>query len=60
MLKPQPGFQASVSRLHAGAASVQICVFDNVTQFSDQGEPLDGGFAPSYMMEQVHAGNGQG
>ena len=47
-------------RLHAGAALVQICVFDNVTQFSDQGEPLDGGIVPSYTMEQVHAGNGQG
>ena len=60
VLKPQPGFVPSVPRLHSGPALVQICVFDNVTQFSDQGEPLDGGFAGSYTMEQVHAGNGQG
>jgi hypothetical protein len=60
VLKPQPGFVPSVPRLHSGQALVQICVFDNVTQFSDDGEPLDGGFAPSYTMEQVHAGKGQG
>jgi hypothetical protein len=60
VLKPQPGFEATVPRLHSGAALVQICVFDNVTQFSDEGEPLDGGFAPSYTMQQVHAGNGLG
>lgn len=60
VLKPQPGFQPSVARLHSGPALVQICVFDNVTQFSDEGEPLDGGFAGSYTMQQVHAGNGQG
>lgn len=60
VLKPQPGFDPSVPRLHSGPAMVQICVYDNVTQFSDQGEPLDGGFAGSYTMEQVHAGNGQG
>jgi hypothetical protein len=60
VLKPQPGFEPSVSRLHSGPALVQICVYDNVTAFSDEGEPLDGGFAPSYTMEQVHAGKGQG
>jgi hypothetical protein len=38
---------------------VQICVFDNVTQFGPEG-PLDGGFAASHPMEQVHAGIGQG
>jgi hypothetical protein len=60
VLKPQPGFEPSVPRLHSGLALVQICVYDNVTQFSPDGEPLDGGFAASYTMEQVHAGNGQG
>jgi hypothetical protein len=60
VLKPQPGFEPSVPRLHSGPALVQICVFDNVTQFSDEGEPLDGGFAGSYTMQQVQAGNGQG
>ena len=60
VLKPQPGFQPSVARLHAGPALVQICVFDNVTAFSPEGEPLDGGFAGSYTMQQVHAGNGLG
>jgi hypothetical protein len=56
----QPGFEPSVPRLHTGLALVQICVFDNVTQFSDFGEPLDGGFAGSYTMQQVLAGNGLG
>jgi|1186.fasta_scaffold311273_2 hypothetical protein len=56
VLKPQPGFQAKVRRLHSGPALVQICVYDNVTQFSPDGEPLDGGFAPSYTMQTVHAG----
>jgi hypothetical protein len=60
VLKPQPGFQPRVPRLHAGPALVQICVFDNVTAFSPEGEPLDGGFAPSYTMEQVQAGHGLG
>lgn len=60
VLKPQPGFEPSVPRLHSGPALVQICVYDNVTQFGEFGEPLDGGFAPSYTMQQVHAGNGQG
>jgi hypothetical protein len=60
VLKPQPGFVAAVKRLHAGPALVQLCVFDNVTQFSEQGEPLDGGFAPSYTMETVHAGKHHG
>ncbi len=59
ILKPQPGFVASVPRLHSGLALVQICVYDNVTEFGDEG-PVDGGFAFSYTMEQVHAGNGQG
>jgi len=59
ILKPQPGFEASVPRLHSGPALVQICVYDNVTEFGEEG-PVDGGFAFSYTMEQVHAGNGQG
>jgi hypothetical protein len=60
VLKPQPGFVPSVPRLQAGPALVQICVFDNVTRFSPEGEPLDGGFAGSYTMEQVQAGHGLG
>jgi hypothetical protein len=60
VLKPQPGFEASVPRLHSGSALVQICVFDNVTAFSPEGEPLDGGFAGSYTMQQVQAGHGLG
>ena len=60
VLKPQPGFDAAVRRLHAGTALVQLCLFDNVTQFSPEGEPLDGGFAPSYTMETVHAGKHHG
>lgn len=59
VLKPQPGFEATVPRLHSGPALVQICVYDNVTEFGDEG-PLDGGFAASYTMEQMQAGNGQG
>jgi hypothetical protein len=55
VLKPQPGFQPTVNRLQNGLALVQICVYDNVTQFSPDGEPLDGGFAASYTMEQVRA-----
>jgi hypothetical protein len=38
---------------------VQICVYDNVTEFGEEG-PLDGGLAARYTMEQVQAGNGQG
>jgi len=59
VLKPQPGFEATAPRLHSGEALVQICVFDNVTRFNGS-EPADGGFAPSYTMQQVHAGNGLG
>ena len=55
VLKPQPGFHAAVPRLHAGPALVQICVYDNVTQFGEEG-PADGGFAASYTMQQVRAG----
>jgi hypothetical protein len=62
VLKKQPvAFwppSATQPALHSGTALVQICVFDNVTQFSDEGEPLDGGFAPDYTMQQVLAGNG--
>jgi hypothetical protein len=58
VLKPQPGFVPSVPRLHSGPALVQICVFDNITGVDSNGDPV-GGFAPSYTMEQVHAGNGQ-
>jgi hypothetical protein len=40
--------------LSRGTALVQICVFDNITTFDpNTGEPLDGGFAPSYTMERV-------
>jgi len=56
VLKPQPGFDAAVRRLHAGAALVQLCLYDNVTGFSEQGEPVGGGFASSYTMEHVRAG----
>jgi hypothetical protein len=56
ILKPQPGFEPSVPRLHSGEALVQICVFDNLPEGSEDG----GGFAASYTMEQVHAGNVQG
>jgi hypothetical protein len=58
VLKPQPGFVPKVPRLSSGPALVQLCLYDNVTQVSDEGEPLDGGFAPSYTMQLVHAGNG--
>ena len=60
VLKPQPadfGWTPIVPRLSAGPALVQICVYDNVTGFTDQGEPI-GGFAPSYTMENVQAGKG--
>ncbi|KRC64495.1 hypothetical protein ASE12_06755 [Aeromicrobium sp. Root236] len=56
VLKPQPGFVAKVRRLHAGPALVQICVFDNVTAFGEEG-PVDGGFAFSYTMERVRSGH---
>ena len=56
VLKPQPGFDAAVRRLHSGTALVQLCLFDNVTGFSEQGEPTGGGFAASYTMEHVRAG----
>lgn len=58
ILKPQPEFVPSVPRLHEGPALVQLCLYDNVTGFNGF-EPI-GGFASSYTMEQVHAGNGQG
>lgn len=35
-----------------GPALVQICVYDNVTGFNAQGEPI-GGFAGSYTMQRV-------
>ena len=57
VLKPQPGFVPAVPRLHSGPALVQLCLFDNVTQFGDEG-PVDGGFALDYTMQQVHAGKG--
>lgn len=57
VLKPQPGFEAAVKRLHRGPALVQICVYDNVTEFGEHG-PVDGGFAFSYTMENVRAGRG--
>ena len=59
VLKPQPGFVAKVPRLHSGPALVQICVFDNVTEFGEEG-PVDGGFGFDYSMQNVQAGNGQG
>jgi len=55
VLKPQPGFHAAVPRLHKGLALVQVCVFDNATEFGEEG-PADGGFAFSYTMERVRSG----
>ena len=55
VLKPQPGFVPTVRRLHAGPALVQICVYDNVSEFGEEG-PVDGGFAFSYTMERVRSG----
>lgn len=61
ILKPQPGFDAAVPRLQAGPALVQLCVFDNVTEFDQEtGEPMNGGFGFDYSMHDVRAGNGQG
>ena len=57
VLKPQPGFVPAVPRLHSGPALVQLCLFDNITAFGDEG-PVDGGFALDYTMQQVHAGKG--
>jgi len=45
--------------LHSGTALVQICVFDNMTGAPDDPNAT-AGFAPSYTMEMVHAGNGVG
>ncbi|TXL61360.1 hypothetical protein [Aeromicrobium terrae] len=56
ILKKQPGFPAAVPNLHKGTVLVQLCVYDNVTAFSEQGEPLDGGFAFDYSMHDVQAG----
>ena len=47
VVKPQ-GF----GPLKSGRALVQICVYDNVTGFTPEGEPI-GGFAPSYTMQSV-------
>jgi hypothetical protein len=44
--------QQGYGPLTTGPALVQICVYDNVTGFSDNGEPI-GGFAASYTMEKV-------
>lgn len=55
VLKPQPGFSGTSGTFSDGEALVQLCLFDNVTQFSESGEPADGGFAPSYTMEHVRA-----
>jgi hypothetical protein len=60
VLKPQPGFEPAVPRLHAGPALVQICVFDNVTGFTKDGDFIGGGSRFDYPMQQVHAGKGQG
>jgi hypothetical protein len=49
-LQQQPGFTGGP--LTTGPALVQICVYDNVTGFSENGEPV-GGFAASYTMEKV-------
>lgn len=45
--------------LHSGLALVQICVYDNMTGAPDDPNAT-AGFAPSYTMETVHAGNGVG
>jgi len=45
---------------HSGTALVQICVFDNMTGDPDTDPNAYAGFAPSYTMESVHAGNGLG
>jgi hypothetical protein len=60
VLKPQPGFEPAVARLHSGPALVQICVFDNVTGFTEDGDVIGGGSRFDYTMQQVHAGKGQG
>jgi hypothetical protein len=60
VLKPQPGFEPAVARLQTGPALVQICVFDNASGLTDDGELIGGGFALDYTMQQVHAGKGQG
>ncbi|MDQ1683794.1 MAG: hypothetical protein QOC82_531 [Frankiaceae bacterium] len=61
VLKKQPVFMwppsATQPPFHTGLALVQVCVFDNMV-----GDPDDpnatAGFALSYTMEAVHAGNG--
>lgn len=45
---------------HTGTALVQICVFDNMTGDPETDPNAYAGFAPSYTMETVHAGNGVG
>lgn len=63
VLKKQPvAFwppSATQPPVHAGPALVQLCLFDNLTGPPDNPNTT-GGFAPSYTMEQVHAGNGIG
>lgn len=59
VLKPQPGFEPKVPRFHSGTALVQICVFDNVSEFGEHG-PVDGGFGFDYSMQNVRAGKGHG
>jgi hypothetical protein len=49
-LQQQPGFTGGP--LTTGPALVQICVYDNITGASGNGEPV-GGFAPSYTMQKV-------
>jgi hypothetical protein len=45
--------------VHAGAALVQVCVFDNIIGGDvETGTPL--GFVLDYTMQQVQAGNGVG
>lgn len=64
VLKKQPvAFwppSATQPPLHAGTALVQICVFDNMIGDPDTDPNASAGFAPSYTMETVHAGNGVG
>jgi hypothetical protein len=49
-LQQQPRFTGGP--LATGPALVQICVYDNITGASENGEPV-GGFASSYTMEKV-------
>jgi hypothetical protein len=61
VLKKQPVFMwppsATQPPFHSGLALVQVCVFDNMVGDPDSPDAT-AGFALSYTMEMVHAGNG--